>query len=165
MSVDLLVVRHAVAFERDATRWPDDAVRPLLPEGEKTFRRSARGLRRLMKPVRSVLASPYERAWRTAEILHEVARWPVPGRLEALEADRPAERALAALAEIGIEGSLAVVGHEPMLGRLCSILTGGAALELTKGAAVRLEVRAFEPGGATARWLLPPKVLRLIAKR
>jgi phosphohistidine phosphatase len=162
--VDLFVVRHAAAFERDPSRWPDDSVRPLSPEGEKAFRRSVRGLRRLTNPVRTLLSSPYERAWRTAEILHEVAHWPVPERFDALAADRHAERALAALAESAQEGPLAIVGHQPMLGRLCGILTGGAALELKKGAVMRLDVHAFEPGGATARWLLPPKVLRLLRK-
>jgi phosphohistidine phosphatase len=160
VSVDLYVVRHAVAFERDPGRWPDDAQRPLTAEGEKKFRRAARGLARLLKPPRTVLASPYERAWRTAEILVDAARWPAPERFEPLEADRHAEQALAALAERGDEGRLAVVGHEPMLGLLCGILLGGGAVELRKGALARLAVRSFEPGGGTARWLLPPKVLQ-----
>jgi phosphohistidine phosphatase len=159
VSVDLYVVRHAEAFERDPARWPDDALRPLTREGEKTFRRVARGLAAVTKPPRTVLASPYERAWRTAELLAEEARWPAPERFESLEADRHAERALAALAERADEGRLALVGHEPMLGLLCGLLLGGSALELKKGAVVRLAVRAFEPSGATARWLLPPKVL------
>ena len=164
MSVDLYVVRHAVAYERDLARWPDDAQRPLTPEGEQEFRRAARGLAKLMKPVRTVLASPYERAWRTAEILRDAAGWPEPERCEALEADRHAESAIAALAGRGDEGTLAIVGHEPMLGRLCGILTGGNPPELKKGAVARLDVLAFEPGEATARWLLPPKVLRILPK-
>jgi phosphohistidine phosphatase len=164
MSVDLYVVRHAVAFERDPARWPDDSLRPLTPDGEKEFRRCARRLAALTRNPRTVLASPYERAWRTAEILAEEARWPAPMRFEALEADGHAERALAALAARGDEGRLGLVGHEPMLGLLCGILVGGSALELKKGAIARLAVRAFEPGGATARWLLPPRVLSRLRK-
>ena len=30
--MDLYLVRHAVAFGRDAARWPDDSARPLTPE-------------------------------------------------------------------------------------------------------------------------------------
>ncbi len=39
--MDLYVVRHAEAHKRDEDRWPDDAKRPLTPEGEERFRRFA----------------------------------------------------------------------------------------------------------------------------
>ena len=45
MSVDLFVVRHAIAFERDETQLPDDSLRPLTPEGERAFERAAGGRR------------------------------------------------------------------------------------------------------------------------
>jgi phosphohistidine phosphatase len=159
--LDLLVIRHAVAFERDPQQWPDDTLRPLTKEGEKDFRRAARALGGLTKPPRSLLSSPHERSWRTAEILTEEARWPAPSPFEPLEQDRHAEHALAALAARNDEGRLALVGHEPMLGLLCGILLGGGPIELKKGAVARLQVRALEPGGAKLRWLLPQKMLRL----
>jgi phosphohistidine phosphatase len=164
MGLDLFVIRHAAAFERDLGRWPDDADRPLTPEGERDFARSARGLARVTDEVEAVLASPYARAWRTAELLHEEGGWPEPRAFAPLEADRHAEQLLADLAKLGADGSLAVVGHEPMLGVLSGILVGGGAFELKKGAVVRLDVSELRPGGATLRWLLPPKVLRGLAK-
>ncbi len=39
--MDLYVVRHAVAHKRDEDVWPDDAKRPLTPEGEEGFPRFA----------------------------------------------------------------------------------------------------------------------------
>jgi len=33
--MDLYLVRHAVAFDYDASQWPDDSQRPLTPEGQK----------------------------------------------------------------------------------------------------------------------------------
>ena len=85
-------MRHAIAFERDASRWPDDRDRPLTPEGEEKFRRAARGLRRVAGRVDLVLSSPIVRAWRTAEILAEEAGWPDPLAFDALEPERtPAE--------------------------------------------------------------------------
>ena len=39
--MDLYVVRHAVAHKRDEDLWPDDAKRPLTPEGEERFPRFA----------------------------------------------------------------------------------------------------------------------------
>lgn len=57
--MDLYSVRHAVAHERDADRWPDDAKRPLTPEGEKRFRLAAGGILRLVPEVDYVLSSPF----------------------------------------------------------------------------------------------------------
>ena len=75
-------------------RWPDDAARPLTKEGIARFRAAARGLRRLVPAVDSVLSSGYARAWQTAELLHEVAGWQEPEECPALEAGRPATAVL-----------------------------------------------------------------------
>ena len=69
--MDLYLVRHAVAYKRDYERWPNDADRPLTPEGEEDFRAVARSLGRIVPEVEVLLSSPYVRAWRTAEILDE----------------------------------------------------------------------------------------------
>jgi phosphohistidine phosphatase len=158
----LCVVRHAIAEERDVSRWPDDALRPLTPEGEERFRSAARGLRRVVPRVDVVLSSPYVRAWRTAELLHEEAEWPVPTRCDALRAERPPEEA-AAEARSHPASSLAVVGHEPQLSQLVSLLltgNGGAALDLKKGGVVCLDL---EDGAAVLRWYATPRILRLLA--
>ena len=74
--MELLIVRHAIAFERDAKRWPDDGARPLSPRGVMRARRAAAGLKKLaVRPVR-VFASPLERTRQTAAILAQYASWP-----------------------------------------------------------------------------------------
>jgi phosphohistidine phosphatase len=158
--IDLFIVRHAIAYEQDPLRWPDDAERPLTMEGEVAFRKAARGLARLSEPPSVALASPYIRAWRTAEILHEEAGWPAPEPFKALEANRDAQGVLDELNDIEGGPSVALVGHEPMLSELISMLIGGANVELKKGAIARLDAHALTRAGATLRWLLPPKVLR-----
>jgi phosphohistidine phosphatase len=163
-SVDLFVVRHAPAFEADPAEWPDDCQRPLTDKGERTFRRAAKGLSRVTDPVSLVLASPCVRAWRTAELLNKDAKWPEPEPLEALRPESDAVKALAALGERNPKGPLAVVGHDPLLGALCGLLTGSGRVELKKGAVARLSVHAWRPGGGTLLWLLPPKVLRSLRK-
>ena len=75
--MELYLVRHAVAEARDAEQWPDDGLRPLTADGEAKFRKAARGLHRLAPTVDAVVASPFTRAWRTAELLQEEAGWPV----------------------------------------------------------------------------------------
>jgi phosphohistidine phosphatase len=158
--LDIFIVRHGIAYEQDPLRWPDDAERPLTMEGEVAFRKAARGLTKLTDPPSVVLSSPYVRAWRTAEILSEEAGWPPPEPFKALEANRDAQGVIEELNDIEGEASIALVGHEPMLSELISMLIGGANVDLKKGAVARLDAHALTRGGATLRWLLPPKALR-----
>ena len=97
------LVRHAIAFEPDSSAWPDDRERPLTPAGQKRFRRAARGLRTLVPSVDLMLSSPLTRAWQTAEVLQQVARWPAPTRFEPLEPGRAPEEVLEALIASGAE--------------------------------------------------------------
>ena len=74
----LLLVRHAHAGERDGSRWPDDTQRPLTRRGRESARRMARRLRGLgLKPT-LILASPWQRAWHSAELLAEGAAPRIP---------------------------------------------------------------------------------------
>ncbi|HUA22716.1 MAG TPA: histidine phosphatase family protein, partial [Steroidobacteraceae bacterium] len=66
--MQLLILRHAIAFPRDAKRWPDDAKRTLTMEGAKRARRAAAGLKRMTKQPTLVLTSPLVRARDTAAI-------------------------------------------------------------------------------------------------
>jgi phosphohistidine phosphatase len=165
--MDVYLVRHAIAEQRDAGRWPDDSRRPLTPEGEERFRATARGLRRIVPRVAVLLASPYARAWRTAELLTEEAGWPLPERCAALEAERSAAEAAEALRDRRVQASVALVGHEPQLSSLAALLLAGRGealrLELKKGGLVRLALDAVPaPGTAVLRWSVAPRILRLL---
>ena len=165
--MDLYLVRHAIAFDADPITWPDDSARPLTPDGEKRFRRAARGLGELVSTVDLVLASPFVRAWRTAEILRKDAGWPAPVECAALEAGRSGTEVLHALQAHSTLKSVALVGHEPSLHELASYLltadTGHAQVEMRKGSVARLALdEALRPGSARLIWLLPPRVLRAI---
>jgi phosphohistidine phosphatase len=162
-------VRHAIADTRDFARWPDDSRRPLTPEGAVRFRSAARGLRRIVPRVDLVLSSPFTRAWQTAEILEEEAGWPAPEPCEPLEADRSPASALDALSTLG-SGSVALIGHEPCLSSLASLLAAGDGgtlnLELKKGGVAFLESPGDPaPGRALLRWSVSPKILRALEQR
>ncbi|HEY5099880.1 MAG TPA: phosphoglycerate mutase family protein [Gaiellaceae bacterium] len=152
----IYIVRHAIAEERDAERWPDDAERPLSADGEKRFRRAARGLRVLVPEVDVVLSSPYVRAWRTAEILHEEAGWPPPERSDLLGASRAPADGLDAIGARPEASSIAVVGHDPYLSHFISILLTGdldaVRIELKKGGVVHIDDNVL-------RWYATPKTL------
>ncbi len=163
--MELYLVRHAIAHDRDPEQWPDDSARPLTADGERRFTAAARGLGRLIPTVNVVLSSRFARAWRTAELLHEHAGWPEPRACAELESGQPAAAALAPMVQHQLESAVAVVGHEPHLGELASLLLAGdperLVLDLKKGGAVCLDLdTGVSPGTATLRWALTPKILR-----
>jgi len=169
--MDLYLVRHGIAYNADAKRWPDDRDRPLTPDGEKRFRRAARGLAELVASVDVVLSSPFSRAWRTAELLASDAKWPTPVACDALEAGgSPAGVLLAVQRQTNATevAAVALVGHEPSMHELVSYLLTGdtsrAHVEFRKGGVARLEVGVgLQPGSARLVWLLAPKILRGLA--
>jgi len=166
--VELLLVRHAIAFNRDPDRWPADGDRPLTPQGEARFQKAARGLRTLVPSVELVLSSPYTRAWRTAEILTEETGWPPPQPSESLEAERSRADAVGAIRSQADHGSLALVGHEPNLSELASFLLTGderrLLLEMKKGGVACLALPDGVAGGkGVLRWVATPKMLRTMA--
>jgi phosphohistidine phosphatase len=168
--VYLYLVRHAVAHKRDPERWPDDSRRPLTPEGEEEFEGAARGLARVVSEVEILLSSPYDRAWRTAEILAEQAGWPDPRKLRALEPEVPSEKVVIALETYADKQSIALAGHRPGLHELAAYLltgdAGGADMKIKKGGVVCIEFAdAPEPGAGKLRWLFTPRVLRTLASQ
>ena len=66
--MDLLIVRHAIAFERNVRRWRDDGERPLSPEGMVRARKAAAGLKYIAERPQCVLSSPLVRAKQTAAV-------------------------------------------------------------------------------------------------
>jgi phosphohistidine phosphatase len=164
----LYLVRHAVAHKRDAGRWPDDSERPLTPEGEEDFVGAARGLARIVPEVDVLLSSPYERAWRTAEILTQQAGWPAPQEFPALEPDVAPQKIVLALQTYAEVQSVALVGHRPCLHEMAVYLltgdAGSADMKIKKGGVVCIEFDGVpEAGAGKLRWLFTPKVLRLSA--
>jgi phosphohistidine phosphatase len=166
--VNLYIVRHAAAFERDPDRWPDDSKRPLSPEGEDEFRLAARGLARIAPRMDVILSSPFRRAWQTARLLAELDSWPAPRSFPVLEPTLPPEKAVLALEAYAEAGSVAVVGHRPGLHELAAyLLTGqsdGLKIDIGKGGVVCVGFDGpVGPGVGELHWSLTPEFLRTIA--
>lgn len=165
--MEIYLVRHAIAEDRDPERWPDDSVRPLTEDGERRFRKAARGLASRFAVPDVVLASPFARAWRTAELLNEEAGWPDPEPCRELEAGRSPKEGVQALARTSTRNVVAAVGHEPNLSELASLLLAGhdqaVSIRMKKGGVAGLQVDGRpRPASATLLWLLTPAVLRAL---
>jgi phosphohistidine phosphatase len=163
--VKLILIRHAEAVERGTPGMADEE-RPLTPEGERRFRKAARGLARLAPRPRLLLTSPLPRARRTAEIA--AGAW---GRVKPIEADALARGDFAALeSRLFGRGSqvAAVVGHEPHLSSFLAHLLGSDGAEkvaFRKGGAAMVELLGPPAGGARLVWFLSPKALRRLGSR
>lgn len=163
--MELLIVRHAIAHQRDPTRWADDRARPLTSPGIKRARRAAAGLRELIAPPERVLTSPLIRAAQTAELLREVAGWPPPRECPLLAPGGSPAALLALLAGERIARA-AIVGHQPDLGQLLALCLPGpaeAAFALRKmGVALVSFTSAPRAGRGTLEWLVAPRLLRAV---
>lgn len=162
--MELLLVRHAIAFERHARRWPDDGERTLSPEGMARARKAAAGLKQLVQKPARVLVSPLTRARQTATILTEVAGWPRATECAELAPGASPEALLATVKRL-TETRIAAIGHEPGLSRLLAAALPGAATAQAfrfrkLGAALLTFDGAARPRGARLEWLVPAKVLR-----
>lgn len=168
--MDLLVVRHAIAEERDAfaRTGKDDAMRPLTPEGRRKFERVARGLRKVVDSIDLLATSPLIRATETGELLEAAFRLESSERVVELSPERDPASLLPWLRRHRREDVVAVVGHEPHLSRLIALLLVGQSLgflELKKGGAALLELGAAPaPGHAKLQWLLTPGQLRRLGR-
>jgi phosphohistidine phosphatase len=166
----LLVVRHAIAEDREtfARAHQDDSTRPLTPEGRRKMERAALGLKQLVPELDLLAASPYKRAFDTAEIVAEAYDRLTVERVAELAPGAGVDRALAWLAGRQAPGTVAIVGHEPDLSRLvCTLLASANRpfLELRKGAACLLEFAGpVAKAAATLDWFLGPKHLRRLAE-
>ena len=67
--MDLYIIRHAWAFDRDDARWPDDDLRPLTEEGKERFAKVVKALAGRGMAPQVVAASPLVRCVQTAELL------------------------------------------------------------------------------------------------
>lgn len=166
--MDLFLLRHGIAEEQAAPGAPDSE-RRLTEKGRQRVRQIAQAMRKLELELELILSSPFPRARETAEVvaralrvehrLHFSPHLEIPPAstklIEQLNRTRPRPR------------SVLLVGHEPQLSRLASLLLAGSPsvrLALKKGGLCKLEVSGLQAGRcASLCWLLTPRQMRLMA--
>lgn len=165
--MNLYLLRHGLAFE--PVEWKgSDRDRPLTDEGSKKMKKAARGMRALGLGFDAILTSPYRRAFETAQIIADEFKLTPKLRVTkslALESDTKALLRHLALDFRSWE-SVLLVGHEPTMGQLVSLLTadGNLGIEFKKGSLCKLTVDSFTQGRcARLEWLMTSKALREMA--
>jgi len=163
--MNLYIVRHAIAVDRESGEYESDSERPLTEKGRKKMRQIAQGLRNLGVEFDLILSSPYVRARETAEILQDVFKM----EKELVFSDHliPLENPELLIGEINEKysvDSLALVGHEPHLSTLIALLLAENAqfeINLKKGGVCYLSADDLHHSDhrATLEWLLTPGIL------
>ena len=167
--MQLLVVRHAIAEEREQFRssGQDDALRPLTEGGRRKMERVALGLRRIVKTIDLIATSPFVRAAQTAAIVAHAYGDIAPITADELSPHNTPASLVVWLRRHEEAEVVAVVGHEPDLGILITWLLAGLAeprVPLRKGGAALLDIATHPaPGAAVVRWVLTPALLRTLA--
>ena len=168
--MQLLVIRHAIAMDRDefAESGESDDRRPLTSRGVKRMRKVARGLREVIDRIDVLATSPYTRAVETAEIVSDefgIGPAEVSASLVPDVQFNEFEEWARAYAHHNL---LAIVGHEPHLSGLVMWLmtgNGDSRLELKKGGACLLDFDSdIRRGSGRLLWLLTPGQLRMLAR-
>lgn len=151
----LYLIRHAHAEDGR----PDQA-RPLSRKGRAQIRRLARFLRTASAlDVAEIWHSPLVRSRETAAELRRRLKSRAP--LTEISGLKPEDDPAVTARRLGaVNRPVAIVGHDPHLSALASLLVGGpaepAGFRLKKGAALRLDRSG---GGWSARWLVTPELL------
>lgn len=160
----LYLIRHGESEE--VAREGGDAGRRLTHEGRRDFAEEVAGLARLGVSLTQILTSPLVRARQTAEILHGELPGPAPEAWPMLAPGADLEAVLDRLDPS--EEAVALVGHEPCLGRLVSLAIAGRESDgtpLRKGGVARIDFAGRpRPGAGRLAWLATPKLLRRIGR-
>jgi phosphohistidine phosphatase len=167
--MELYLLRHGIAVERGTRGFEDDFARPLTAKGRRQLRKTAAAMKRLGRHFDLILASPLLRAKQTADII--AAELNLKKRVKYSNALAPGGLASILLRQLGrvkpAPEKILLVGHEPDLSRLISVLVTGSLqlqLDLKKGGLCKLEAETLRAGPCAALvWLLTPKQMKLMA--
>lgn len=167
--MDVILIRHGKAGNRDPNSWPDDDDRPLTAEGQAEHRAVTRAAKKMGVKFDFLVTSPLRRAKETADILASVYRWPEEPQVAAeLGHGYSVGAVVKLLAKFPPTSRVALVGHEPDFSALATALIGGKTglgLQIKKSgiAGIRFEGPA-ESGAGTLLFLLKPSHLRKIGE-
>jgi phosphohistidine phosphatase len=159
----LYIMRHGLAEE--PTPKGDDSARKLTSKGADKIHKAAAGMRAMGLAFNVILTSPITRALETAEIVAGEMDGIKPRAIPELSTGSSPVAALEAMVKLKLPESVLVVGHEPTLSRLASLMLAGSAestgIKLKQGGVIALEFPdRIERGAAQLRWMMTQRQLR-----
>ncbi len=157
----LYLVRHAIA--EDLANHEDDSLRPLTEKGREKMKRIAVALNEIGVQPDLIISSPYVRASQTASVLAKELKY----KEELLYSDilvpmgEPNDMIGEIIEKYSVD-ELMLVGHEPNISSLASVLlvgSPGLSINFKKGGVCCLSVDDLHyDRKAMLEWLITPKI-------
>ena len=166
--MELYIVRHGIAIDREDPKSPAEAERFLTDDGIRKTKQVAKALAAQGLHVDLMVSSPYVRAMQTAEIFAAALEYPKQKILKT-EALLPGAEPTAFFRELARQKQASAVfcfGHAPNVDELVAAALGaGRQITSIKKAGVALiELKRIAPPSGQFIWLSTPKLLRKAAK-
>jgi phosphohistidine phosphatase len=166
--MELYVVRHGIAIDREEPKCPPDPERYLTEEGIEKTKRVAETVASLSASPDLLMSSPYVRAMQTAEIFASALDYPKEKirRTDLLLPGGEPSLFFRELAKDKQTSTLFVFGHAPQLNDLIAAALGAKQhiTSLKKAGVALIELKRVSPPNGQLVWLAPPKLLRRAGK-
>ena len=166
--MQLYIVRHGIAIDREDPQCPPDPERYLTEEGVEKTKSVAKGVAALGVSGDLFFTSPYVRAAQTAEVF-AVALGYSKAKIRRTELLLPGAEPTLLFRELAREkqaSTIFVFGHAPHLDGVITTALGSKkhVTSLKKAGVALVELKRISPPMGVLAWLATPKMLRRAAK-
>jgi phosphohistidine phosphatase len=166
--MQLYIVRHGIAIDREDPKCPPDPERYLTEEGVEKTKQVARGVVALGATADLLLSSPYVRAMQTAEIFANALEYSKQKirRTDLLLPGAETSMLFRELAKDKQSSTIFLFGHAPQLDEVIATAVGSKhrLTALKKAGVALVELKRVSPPSGEILWLAPPKMLRKAGK-
>jgi phosphohistidine phosphatase len=166
--MQLYIVRHGIAINREDPQCPPDPERFLTDEGMEKTKQVAKGVAEIGAAPDLMISSPYVRAVQTAEIFASALEH---GKQKIRKSDLllPGADPMQLFRELAKEKQASAVfifGHAPHLDDLIATAIGAKhhVTAMKKAGVALVELRRMVPPSGELVWLATPKLLRKAGK-
>jgi phosphohistidine phosphatase len=166
--MELYIVRHGIAVDREDPKCPADPDRFLTEEGIEKSRQVAKGMAKVASVPDLILSSPYLRAFQTAELFAEALEYS-KHKIRKTDLLLPGTEPLQLFRDLAKDKDLSsvfVFGHTPHLDELIAAALGAKhhISSLKKAGVALVELKRMVPPNGELVWLAIPKLLRKAGK-
>lgn len=159
----LYLVRHAIAENTGSSDYEDDSSRPLTEKGREKMKKIASAIKDLGVEPDLIVSSPYVRASQTATVLAKALKYKEEiAYSDSLAPMGEPDDIIGEINEKYSVDNLMLVGHEPSLSTLASVLLAGGqniSINFKKGGICCLSVDDLHyDRKAVLEWMITPKI-------
>jgi phosphohistidine phosphatase len=166
--MELYIVRHGIAIDREDPKSPADPERFLTEEGIEKTKQVAKSIAALGVTADVFISSPYVRAMQSAEIFAAALEYPKQ-KIRQSNALLPGAEPSLFFRELAKDKQSAIVfcfGHAPHVDGLIAAGVGvkHSYTSMKKAGVALLELKRISPPSGQLVWLVTPKLLRRSSK-